>query len=150
MGKDRIGHTDLVDEVETTLHSHPDGGSSSSKGFCIGVFKADVDVAIGLCKVFFTIPASMNGMNLTDVLASVYTKGIGALTNVYVGRRRSGSNDYMLSTPVTIGDEWFARDGVIDPAKDDVLTGDIIFVEVTAVHATRPKGLSAVMTFENP
>ena len=26
MGKDRVGHTNLVDGAETTLHSHPGGG----------------------------------------------------------------------------------------------------------------------------
>ena len=29
MGKDRVGHTNLVDGLETTLHSHPGGGGGA-------------------------------------------------------------------------------------------------------------------------
>jgi len=41
-------------------------------------FESDIDVAVGNGTKAFTIPASMDGMNLSDVVASVHTKGIDA------------------------------------------------------------------------
>jgi len=90
----------------------------------------------------------MNGKDLTVALAAVHTKGITGTTDVQLRRRRAGSDVDMLSTKITIGDEWFAADGVINEANDDVNTGDMIYVDVDAVHSgTAPKGLSATLTF---
>ncbi len=53
----------------------------------------------------------------------------------------------MLSTAITIGDEYYASDGVIDEDNDDLATGDMIFPDVDAVHSgTAPKGLSVTVT----
>lgn len=127
------------------------GSVLGEKGVCIVPFESDADVATGDGKVAFTVPLSMNGMNLVDALASVHTQGITGTTDVLVRRRRAGSDAEMLSTEITIGAEYFASDGVIDGTKDDIATGDQLFVDVDAVHSgTAPKGLSVVLTFRKP
>ena len=56
----------------------------------------------------------------------------------------------MLSTLVTLGDEFFVSDGEIDGTKDDVIEGDLLYCDIDAVHSTAPKGLSVVLTFKRP
>jgi len=56
----------------------------------------------------------------------------------------------MLSTKVTIGDELFASDGVVNTSYDDVQTGDMIYIDIDAIHSgTAAKGLSVSMEFED-
>lgn len=119
--------------------------------FCVGVFESDINVVIGNGKIPFTVPADMNGMNLTDVVASVHTKGITNTTDIQIRRRRAGVDVDMLSTKITIGDEYFATDEGINLANDDVQTGDQIYFDVDAIHTgTAPKGLSVTPTFQLP
>ena len=53
MGKNRIGHTQLVDGAETTLHSHPGGGN----GVVIKTGTITTD-GNGVGTVMFTTPFS--------------------------------------------------------------------------------------------
>lgn len=125
--------------------------STREKGVCIAQVESDTDVAVADGKIAFTVPLSLDGMNLVDAIASVHTKGVTGTTDIQIRRRRAGSDADMLSTKVTIGDEWFASDEVIDEANDDVLDGDQIYIDVDAVHSgTAPKGLSVVLTFRKP
>jgi len=120
-----------------------------SESIGMTIFESGVSVQTGNGAVAFTIPAYMNGMELVDVVASVHTKGITGTTDVQIRRRRAGSDVDMLSTKITIGDEFFATDEVIDTDNDDVNTGDQIYVDVDAIHSgTAPKGLSVVLTFK--
>jgi hypothetical protein len=122
-----------------------------AKGFCITVFESDASVMVGDGKVAFTVPSFMDGMNLIDVVASVHTKGITGSTDVQIRRRRAGSDVDMLSTKITIGDEFFASDEAVNTSNDDLATGDQIYIDIDAVHSgTSPKGLSAVLTFKKP
>lgn len=91
----------------------------------------------------------LNGYNLVNVVATVHDKGITGTTDIQIRRRRAGADVDMLSTPVTIGDEWFAQDGVINLTNDDVQTGDILYVDRDAIHSgTAPNGLSVRLEFE--
>lgn len=138
---EQIAHRELVGEKETTLHDHP-------KGVTIAPIESDADVVIGDGKIAFTVPRFMNGMNLVNVLASVHTKGITGTTDIQIRRRRAGSDADMLSAKITIGDEWFASNEVIDTNNDDVENGDQIYIDVDAVHSgTAPQGLSVVLSF---
>lgn len=111
-------------------------------------FDAATAVSIGDKAVGFTVPASMNGWNLTAVLCAVDDKGITGTTDVTIVKETGGVAADMLSTEVTIGDEFFAADGVIDTAEDDVATGDNIYVNVDAIHTgTAPNGLFVTLTF---
>ena len=66
-----------------------------------------------------------------------------------VRRRRAGADVDMLSTKVTIGDEYFASDGVINASNNDVNTGDQIYVDRDSIHSgTAPLGLSITLMFE--
>jgi len=121
------------------------------KGVCIAQIESDTDVAVVDGKIAFTVPLSLDGMNLVDVIASVHTKGVTGTTDIQIRRRRAGAEADMLSTKITIGDEWFASDEVIDEANDDVEDGDQIYIDVDAIHSgTAPKGLSVVLTFRKP
>ena len=139
--------------TDATRAVTPDGLAGSifgTKGFTISLFQSDVSVATGDGKTAFTVPASVNGMNLVNVVASVHTQGVTGATDVQVRRRRAGVNADMLSTKVTLGAEFFASDEVIDLANDDVLTGDQIYVDIDAVHTTPPLGLSVALEFRLP
>jgi hypothetical protein len=120
----------------------------NSRGFCLAAYESSESVAVADGAIAFTIPAILNGLNLTAAIASVHTKGVTGTTDVQIRRRRAGTDVDMLSTKITIGDEYHASDGVIDTDNDDVATGDQIYVDVDAVHSgTAPKGLSVALTF---
>ena len=145
--REKVGHKDLTDGEETNLHMH--GGRE--KGFCIVPFENDRKIVVGDGKTAFTIPASMNGMNLVDAVASVYEKGIKDTTDVQIRRRREGVDVNMLFAKITIGDEYFATDEAVDEDNDDVQTGDQIYIDIFAVHSKKaPKGLSVTLDFRLP
>lgn len=153
------GKVELATSSETSLGTDmtravtPDGLAASiygQKEFCVCLFENGVNVIVTTGAVAFTVPASMNGMNLIDVVASVYTQGVTGTTDIQIVRRRAGSDVNMLSTQVTIGAEYFASDETIDAANDDLQTGDQLTITVTAVHTTPPTGLSVTLTFRLP
>ena len=115
------------------------------------IVDSDTAVTTGDGVVALTIPASMNGMNLVDVVCSVHTKGITGATDIQIRRRRAGANVDVLSTKITIGDEFYASDEVINASNDDVNTGDQYYIDVDAIHSgTAPNGLSCVLDFQLP
>ncbi len=115
------------------------------------IVDSDTAVATGNGVVALTIPASMNGMNLVDVVCSVHTKGITGATDIQVRRRRAGANVDVLSVKVTIGDEFFATDEVVNTSNDDVNTGDQYYLDIDAIHSgTAPNGLGCVLDFQVP
>lgn len=144
-------HTDLTD-IGTKTHAEIDAALATIDGTKFvnhAPFPSDVEVEIADGTIAITIPTIMNGYELTDVLASVSTPGVGiGSTSVQVRRRRAGVNANMLSTMVTLSaSEYHQDDGVIDTDYDDVLTGDQLFIDVKAVtETTPPKGLSVVLT----
>ena len=111
-------------------------------------FTAGTAVSTGDKAVCFTVPASMNGYNLTAVLCAVDDKGITGQTDVTIVKETGGVAADMLSTEVILGDVFFAANGVIDATEDDVVTGDNISVNVDAIHSgTAPNGLFVTLTF---
>ena len=148
----------IASEIDTgtsvTLAVTPDslaGSNYGEKGFCIAPVASGAAVAIANGTYAFTIPPTFDGWNLIDAIASVTDKGITGTTDVQVRRRRAGSDADMLSTKITIGDEFFASDGVVNESNDDVNTGDQIYVDVDAIHSgTAPNGLSVNLVFRLP
>jgi hypothetical protein len=121
----------------------PSGGT---KDVCITVFDADTDVATGDGIVYFVVPATMDGYELTAAIAAVDTIG-SSVTTVMIRRVRNASEANMLSTGITINASgYYATDGVIDTGADNVTTGDRIFIDVDGA-GTGAKGLSVTMTF---
>ena len=112
------------------------------------LFASGSSVSTGDGTEAIAIPVFFNGLDLIDALATVHTKGITGTTDIVVRRRRAGSDTDMLSVAITIGDEFYAKDGTIDTANDDVLTGDQIYIDVDAIHSgTAPLGLTVVLSF---
>lgn len=116
----------------------------------IVVIESTMNAVTGNGTAGLVISESLNGYNLVDAIAGVHTQGVTGSTDIQIRRRRAGADADMLSTKITIGAEYFARDGVIDTANDDLATGDMLFVDVDAIHTTAPKGLSVTMTFQLP
>ena len=155
-GASRIGVEDAAgnftgDTVEEIL---AELSSAGTKFLEIDANSGSIDVqstSIGNSSYSTVVPACMNGMNLVNVVVSVAAKGITGTTDVQVRRKRDGSDVDMLSTLVTLGDEWVVEDGVIDATNDDVQTGDRIYADVDAVHTgTAPKGIKIVAEFRKP
>ncbi len=141
-------HARYADAEATTAVA---GSVFGQKSVNFLIHESDVAVAVADGKAGFAINDALNGMNLIDVLAAVHDKGITNTTDIQVRRRRAGANVDMLSTKITIGDEFYTSDEVINGANDDVATGDIIYADVDAVHSgTAPNGLSIVLTFGSP
>lgn len=144
-------HIDLTD-IGTLTHDQLEAAiaaSSASKIINLSPFPSDVDIEIRDGTIAFAVPAAMNALNLTAALASVYVPGTtGGTTNIQIRRSRSGSEQNMLSTVITLGvSEYFIADGVIDTSYDDVNTGDLLFIDVLQVNTVPPQGLSVVLTF---
>jgi len=121
-------------------------------GMGVDVFLEAIDAATAVTtgdkKVGFTVPASLNGYNLTAVIVSVDDKGVTGQTDVTIIKETGGSAADMLSTEVILADVFFAANGVIDATEDDVATGDNIYVNVDAIHSgTAPNGLFVTLTF---
>jgi hypothetical protein len=138
-----------IDEAIT-----PDAMAGSVHGTVkFGLTPVDSDTAVTVADGTqgIPIPASMNGMNLVSALAAVDDKGITGTTDIQVRRRRAGSEVDMLSTKITIGDEFYASDGVINTSNDDLATGDVIYIDRDAIHSgTAPNGLSVVLEARLP
>lgn len=153
------GKIEVATAAETTTGTDatravsPDGlaGSDYGKRFLsFGVVESDTAVAVADGTVGQPITAELNGWNIVDVQANVYTKGVTGTTDVQVRRQRGATDTDVLSTKVTIGDEYYAADGTINTSNDDLATGDMIFVDVDAIHTTPPNGLSVVVVVQKP
>lgn len=116
----------------------------------IEVFAGNAAVTTGDGVNALVIPSVLNNFTIIDVMASVEDKGVTGTTDVQLRRWRSGAAVDVLSTAITIGDEWFANDGLINGTNDTVLTGDRLYVDVDAVHSgTAPNGLIVTIRFQN-
>jgi len=146
-------HTSL-DDIGINSHIEIDdfiAAHSPAKVITFAPVESDFNVHIKEGTIAFTVPALLNGYNLTDVLVSVHTPGTGSgATAIQIRRRRAGINADMLSTKVTVGvGEYFANDGVINTSNDDLLTGDQIYADIDELTATPPTGLSIALTVNN-
>ena len=113
----------------------------------IVLFRSDQAVTVGDGTT--GIPIALTGYNIIDIVATVDDKGITGTTDIQVRRRRAGTDVDALSTKVTIGDEFFAQDETVDTSNDDLAVGDILYVDVDAVHSgTPPNGLSVAIVIQ--
>jgi hypothetical protein len=123
--------------------------SAETKTISLAVVASDTDVSVADGVTGIPINSGLNGMVLTLVNATVTTAGTTGTTDVNVRRSRAGTEVDMLSTATTINSgAYYAEDGVPDAANDDIATGDMLFIDVTAVSTTAPKGLSVTLVFE--
>jgi hypothetical protein len=122
-----------------------------------------IDTSTGDGKFYFVVPPKFNAWDLTGVSAQVVTVGTTGTLNVDLARCAvvasgdacSGTVDDMLSTNLTIDSgegksSTAATPAVIDTAKDDIATDQIIRVDIDVVHTTEAKGLILNLTIEKP
>jgi len=103
-------------------------------------------------KQYFTVPPLLNGMNLVDADAMVATVSSSGLPDIQIYNQTDSVD--MLSTQITIDVGEFASytaatQPVIDTTKDDVVTGDVLRIDVKGA-GTGTKGLHVVLTFRLP
>lgn len=119
-----------------------------------GVILGDANAAsftVANNKGMIRVTSRLNGLNLTGVGASCTTVASSGTTTIQYRRVRAGSGDVnMLSTALTIDageidSGTAAIPAVINTANDDVLTGDQIRFDVTAVGTGT---LGVVVTFK--
>ena len=127
-------------------------GDNGYKTVSIKVFDDATAVAIGDGKFHFFVPATLTGMNLVAVSASVSTVSSSGLPTIQIHNLTDASD--MLSTLLTIdANEKHSKDAatpaVINAAEDDVVTGDELRIDVD-VAGTGTKGLTVDMTFQLP
>jgi hypothetical protein len=114
--------------------------------FGLVIFQSDQSVTVGDGKEGIPITSKLAGKDIVDVIAVVHTKGVTGTTDIQIRRRRAGSDVDVLSTKVTIGDEWYANDGVVNTSNDDLALGDGIYIDRDAIHSgTAPLGLSVII-----
>ena len=131
---------------QTDLQAALDAKASADKTIGIIVFESDAAIVTGDGTQGIPISSDLVGYNISDVLCTVHDKGITGTTNVQIRRRRAGANVDVLSTLVTIGDEFFVSDGVVNTSNDDMAEGDILYVDVDTIHSgTAPNGLSVAI-----
>ena len=130
------------------------GSNAFTKSVCFMVKESDAVTAVADGKQAFVVPASMNGMNLIDVTASVadLNSASGGATTVVIRRVRGATAANMTSTGVTIShNEYTASDETVDTSNDDLETGDKIYIDTNAVTTGAVhKGLSVTASFRLP
>lgn len=135
----RMSNIDVVGSLRTT------------RTIEIMVFPATTDVATGDGKAYYVIPDEMTNMNLSRVAATVITAGSTGSTTIAIYNVTDSQE--MLSTLMSIetgeiSTRTSATPGTIDTSHDDVVTGDLIRIDVDSVSSTAPKGLIVEMEFE--
>ena len=160
----------IASEVDTgtdaTRAVSPDALAGSNLGEKVAqmvVYDFTTDTAVGDGKFYFVVPSSLTGMNLVEVNAQVITAGTTGTTNVDLARCVTAASGNacsstvadMLSTNMTIdtgenSTDTAATAAVIDTTNDDVSTGQIVRVDVDAVHTTAAKGLIITLVFRLP
>lgn len=141
----------------------PDGLAGSyagTKPVSVYAIDATTTVTTGDGKAYMRIPTSLNGMNLISCSMAVITTSSSGLPTVQLARGRQSTPTSahtfadMLTTKLTIdATEYDSKDAttaaVIDTGNDDVLTGDLIRIDVD-VAGTGTKGLIVTMAFQLP
>ena len=104
---------------------------------------------------YITIPPDLNGYNLTYVFGTHYSSAASAgQTDIRI--HNVTDNSSMLSSHIEISSAALnstasASQALIDTAKDDVATGDLLLVNVDVVpSASAPKGLAVTLGFSLP
>lgn len=118
----------------------------------IKVLVNDTALATGDGKAYITIPSALNGMNLVDADAAIYTVSTSGTPTIQIHNLTKAVD--MLSTLITLDENEYssytaATPPVIDGDHDDVATGDRIRVDVD-VAGTGTKGLDVILTFQLP
>lgn len=149
--------------TDTTRAVTPDGLSGSvygTKAISVQVLDGATALTTGDGKAYFRIPPALNGMDLISVGASVLAKSTSGNPTIQIARGRQANATTahafsdMLSTRITIdANDFDSKDAatppVIDTSTDDILTGDLIRIDVD-VAGTGATGLFVTLAFRTP
>lgn len=137
----------------------PDGLAGSGYGkrimYILEVVAAATALTTGDGKATIAIPIELTGWNLVNAQARVYTVGTGATLIAIQIRNATDSHD-MLSTKITIDASELtsysaATPSVVDTNEDDVVTADIIAIDIDAINNTVVAlGLDVILTWQLP
>jgi len=125
-----------------------------TKTVVLKVYNEASAIASGDGKMYFTVPAALNGMNLTSVGGHLYTAATSGVVGVQIYNVDSAI--HMLSRAM----EWDATEkdtataaassvAKIDAAADGVATGEELRVDIDAA-ASGAKGLEVRLSFRTP
>lgn len=109
-------------------------------------------ITTGDGKAYWRVPSALNGMNLVSVAAALTTVSSSGIPTVQIANVTDAVD--MLSTKLTIDaseldSSTAANAAVIDTAKDDVATADMLRIDID-VAGTGAKGLMVEMQFQLP
>lgn len=122
--------------------------------YAVTAFSTDLNNTTGDAKAHFVCPADVDGMNLVAVSAVNGTAGVTGQLDVMIHNLTDTSD--MLTTVISIDTTEIssvtaATPAVIDTTEDDVVTNDIIRIDVDVIHSgTAAKGLVVNLTFQLP
>jgi len=125
-----------------------------AKTVILKVYNEASAIATGDGKMYFAVPATMNGMNLVSCGGHLYTAATSGVVQVQIANVTSAVD--MLSAADLL--EWDATEkdtitatsaAVINTANDNVLTGEEIRVDIDAA-ASGAKGMEVRLTFKLP
>jgi len=102
----------------------------------------------------FTVPIELTGMDLVSVGAHVYTASADS-GPVTVGIYNLTDTSEMLSTDITIDDTELdsstaGTPAVVNAGEDDVVTGDVIRIDVSDIGSAATRGLEIRLGFKLP
>lgn len=138
---------------------------NSRKIVQIEIFAPGVAATTGDGKAYFRIPTSLNGMNLVAVTANVFTAGTTGTINFDIDKCSAAATGNVCSGTVV---DMLSTNGTIDSGENStttaaaalvisatagvatVATGDILRLNVDAVHTTPSQGGLINMEFELP
>lgn len=149
--------------TDTTRVLTPDtlaGSYAGIKPISIQVLEGATALTTGDGKAYFRIPPALNGMNIVSVGASVLAKSTSGNPTIQIARGRQANATSahtfadVLSTRITIdANDFDSKDAgtppVIDTSNDDLLTGDLIRIDVD-VAGTGTTGLFVTLQAQLP
>jgi hypothetical protein len=126
---------------------------SVTKVIQIVVIDYTTSVTTGDGKAYFVVPTELTGMNLVRVAATVITAGTTNSTTIAVYNLTDTAEMLSVLMNIETGEtstRTSATPGTIDTAEDDVVTGDVLRIDIDAVSTTAPKGLIVELVFQLP
>jgi len=149
LGEELQGDCSIADVISVEASGWEEQPSVSKRTTSISmvVFKSTSEVVAGNGTIAFSVPFTMNKLVLKDVIGTVHTVGSGNTTDIQIRKRRAGIETNLLSTKLTIENEYYVRDAIINETNYQILTGDQLYVDVDNVEDVSPYGLSITMTF---
>ena len=145
--------SEVTTGTDTARAITPDALAGSSifgvKALSIQITAGNEAVTTGDGKAYVTIPAALNGMNLIRAQATVVTAGTTNATTIMVHNLTDASD--MLSGAISIASAGkVGTVGTVNTSEDDVVTNDILRIDVDSVSTTPPQGLMVVLEFQLP